>query len=190
MTVNGKSKGSQFERDISKTLSLWISNGSNANLLWRSQSSGGRATISAAKGVHLENQDGDISSTHEDSAEFSRHFVIECKFYKSLGLEQLVFRGTGPLQVFWFQVLRDSERTGKIPLLIAKQNNRPIILLTTARLGKVAPSRSVYFSHSRVYLFDFTEFLSWNYESVIQHLRNETRPVLLRRRSSSSPIST
>ena len=42
---NGKSKGNNFERNISRKLSLWLTNNESDNMVWRTDTSGGRSTI-------------------------------------------------------------------------------------------------------------------------------------------------
>jgi hypothetical protein len=47
----GKQKGSQFERDVCRELSLWVSHGKQEDVYWRSAMSGGRSTVAALKGA-------------------------------------------------------------------------------------------------------------------------------------------
>ena len=56
-------KGSSFERDISKRLSLWWTNGRNDAVFWRSSMSGGRATVRGRQGKETKYQSTDITYT-------------------------------------------------------------------------------------------------------------------------------
>jgi hypothetical protein len=124
----GHGKGSAFEREVAKALSLWLSKGSNPDLFWRTQASGARATQAAKSGRIIHGQGGDITSTHPDSEEFSSLFVIECKFYQDIGLVSAIVKGEGALLSFWKQVCGDAALAKKIPLLIVKQNRLPVLV--------------------------------------------------------------
>jgi hypothetical protein len=118
----GKTKGASFEREVCKQLSLWISQGKQEDVFWRSSMSGGRSTVAAAKGKRLATQAGDISCIHPAGQPFANRFLIECKFYADLGFQGLL-TGTGHLVDFWLTTRREANRCGKLPLLIAKQNH-------------------------------------------------------------------
>ena len=127
----GKSKGAAFERAICKELSLWLSRGKREDLLWRSAMSGGRSTVAARKGLTLKSQAGDISSIDKLSHSFIDTFYIECKFYRDLQLGSLI-KGSGKLFSFWDIAKKEARLYKKLPILIAKQNNHPIIVCLSA----------------------------------------------------------
>jgi hypothetical protein len=58
--VNGSRKGSAFEREICKKLSLWFSHGNREDLFHRTAGSGARSTVRAKKGKATANSAGDI----------------------------------------------------------------------------------------------------------------------------------
>lgn len=122
----GKSKGASFERQISKDLSLWVSNGKNQDVFWRSAMSGGRTTVAMKKGNKLSAQAGDLSSIHRLGHSLIDVFVIECKAYKSLNFESMI-KGKGHLLDFWKKVREEAVTHDKLPMLVGKQNNHPII---------------------------------------------------------------
>lgn len=124
----GKAKGSQFERLICKQLSLVMSGGERQDLYWRSAMSGGRATILANKGPMVDNQAGDISSISPVGSDLTRVFFLECKTYKTLDIPSLLYANKGNLAGFWAAAKRDAYKFGKRPLLIAKENRRPIMV--------------------------------------------------------------
>lgn len=130
MAVNGKQKGSSFERKICVDLSLWLSGGNSKDLFWRSAMSGGRSTVAMKKGEKLANQAGDVSAVHELGHRFTKDFYVECKFYKSLNFESLI-KGKGKLLDFWKVAQRESRSYGKEPILIGKQNQYPIVACLT-----------------------------------------------------------
>lgn len=126
-----KQKGAAFERRICRALSLWISEGKEEDLFWRSAMSGGRATLMTKKGKGASAQAGDISAIHPAAHVLTEHFVIECKHYANLHLQNLVYGGKGGIVEFWKQVCRDAKRNDKSPMLIAKQNRCPEIICLT-----------------------------------------------------------
>lgn len=76
----GKSqKGGQFERDISKQLSLWLTKGERDDIFWRSSQSGGRATERSKKGKKTAGSYGDITALDPIGHRFLEIFCIELK---------------------------------------------------------------------------------------------------------------
>jgi len=158
----GKQKGAQFERDACRRLSLWISTGKRKDIFWRSAMSGGRATVGLKQGDQLSAQAGDISLVDPLGASFINTFVVECKFYKDLKVQNLIFEGKSGLLEFWQQVNRDAVSHKKLPFLIAKQNNyREILCLNNAGFGKLLsrryhkPNVIVPTHEMNIFLFDY-----------------------------------
>ena len=126
----GKDKGSGFEREICEFLSLWISEGTRKDVFWRSASSGGRSTIALAHGKGaIEYAASDIAPVHPLAYRLLDLFAIECKFYGDLHLQDLPFPDrVSNIATFWKQVQKDSASVNRQPLLVAKQNRKPILL--------------------------------------------------------------
>ena len=114
--VDGRSKGLQFERDQARTISLWVSNNQNKNLLWRSAASGGRAT--AGHGV----QYGDLCAADSDwqGVEFIRNFCVELKRIREINPIKLLTNPKDELMGWWIKNWILSEKFGVNPLLIVK----------------------------------------------------------------------
>lgn len=127
--TNGKSKGSSFERDVCKALSRWVSAGEQEDIFWRSAMSGGRATVGRKTGKDLRRQAGDITAVAPEGHSLTEKYYIECKFYANLDITAFILKGKGKLGEFWRVCVAEAEHYGKDPLLIAKQNNQPIIVL-------------------------------------------------------------
>lgn len=72
-------KGSSFEREISKALSLWWSHGNNDAIFWRSTTSGARATQRRKNGLKTKNQNGDITATDPIGQDLLNITTIELK---------------------------------------------------------------------------------------------------------------
>lgn len=127
--MNGKQKGSEFERQICKKLSLWVTDGKRTDVFWRTAMSGGRATVANAKGESVR-QLGDITAVAPEGHALSNPLVLECKFYKTLDIASFIIAGKGKLATFWRQTARLAYKHGRQPWLIAKENHTPALLVT------------------------------------------------------------
>lgn len=90
-------KGSSFERQICKLLSMWWTHEERDDVFWRSCQSGGRATFRAQKGKTTFGSYGDIAAVDPIGLPLLKVFTIELKRGRSHGHpEDLVDRGNGP----------------------------------------------------------------------------------------------
>lgn len=124
----GKAKGSSFERKICAQLSLWITQGEKEDCLWRSAMSGGRATVAHKKG-QVVRQAGDICAVSPEGHQLADIVFIECKHVKDLALEGFFISGKNTLANFWRVAVQQAKRHNKTPLLIARQNRLPDLVL-------------------------------------------------------------
>lgn len=75
-------KGSAFEREICKRLSLWWTQDlpePRDDIFWRSSNSGGRATVRGKRGKKTANQYGDIAATDPIGLPLLQFVTIELK---------------------------------------------------------------------------------------------------------------
>lgn len=137
--MNSKQKGSNFEREVCKKLSLWLSYNQNDSLFWRSAMSGGRQTIGSKKGINRSNQAGDITAIDPLGQKLTDRFVIECKFYKNIQLHSLLFGNPKSNSIFEFWIVLNSKASdlNKDPMLIIKQNGMPALLCISEPLVKI-----------------------------------------------------
>jgi len=101
-------KGSGFEREVAKALSMWWSSYERDDIFWRSSNSGGRATARRKRGKTTQGQAGDIAATDPVGAPLMRWLSIECKDgYSIASLDRLVdsplSRGACTLKDFFAQ---------------------------------------------------------------------------------------
>ena len=125
----GKQKGSAFERKVCKLLSAWVSGGESEDLFWRSAMSGGRATVGHRSGKSHSRHAGDISATSREGHALTDYWYVECKAYRNLSIDSAMIKGTGSLIKFWDEAVAQAARYKKLPMLIAKQNQMPTIVL-------------------------------------------------------------
>ena len=126
----GKSKGGSFEREICQKLSKWVSYGERDDIFWRSAMSGGRATVGMKKGIKRTSQAGDITAIDPLGNKLTDKFVIECKFYKNIHIESMMFGKpkVGTILEFWTKLYKDSVKLNKDMMLVIKQNGWPVLL--------------------------------------------------------------
>jgi hypothetical protein len=74
-----KQKGSDFERQICKDLSLWWSGGERDDIFWRTSLSGGRATVRRKSGKKTDLQCGDISAIDPYGVPLIQQVTFELK---------------------------------------------------------------------------------------------------------------
>src|ERR1043166_5512869 len=127
--VNGKAKGSGFEREVCKALSKWVSKGKRQDIFWRSAMSGGRATVQHAKGISIR-QAGDICAVAPEGHVLTDRWFLECKHVKNLAIQSFLLYGTGALANFWKVAQQQARQHRKSPMIIARQNHLPIIVVT------------------------------------------------------------
>ncbi len=111
--INSKAKGSEYERKIARQLSQW----------WGEQFQ--RTPMSG--GLHWKNDNrvaGDIV-TPPDSV---YPFTTECKKREGWLLEQ-VLKGTGDVESWWEQSVKDGKRVDLKPILIFSKNFAPSYLM-------------------------------------------------------------
>lgn len=165
---NGKQKGASFERSVCKRLSLWISDLEKEDVFWRSAMSGGRATVykKAGKGDKAAGHAGDITATDEIGHKLTDLWCIECKYYKSLDVGTYVYSGAGKLASFWEQSVDQAVDTGKMPMLICKENYKPELLILCARGARKISSelhamcRISHPNQEPMYIFNFSDFIT------------------------------
>lgn len=75
----GKAKGSQYEREICETLSLWWTNNKRDDIFWRASNSGGRATVRGKKKKGTYGHYGDIAAVDPIGVALLDVMTIEVK---------------------------------------------------------------------------------------------------------------
>ena len=118
--ANGKQKGNSFEREVSKALSLWISEGKDKYLFWRSASSGAMAPRAGT-------DYGDITTMKPEGYPLIDKFTIECKRSKRWDLFTIMTSDKTPLNKWWEQTEKQSDEANNVPLLVFKLDRFPIM---------------------------------------------------------------
>jgi len=135
----GHAKGSAWEREVGKRLSLWLTNNQRPDIFSRNVLSGGSFTITAQQGKMSSRMPGDLMAAHPLAFNFLSKYSIECKHLASLGLEQFIYDSRGSSILYQINSLADgqAQAIGCRYLLIAKQNHKAPLLMCGARTGQL-----------------------------------------------------
>lgn len=175
--TTGKNKGSQWERDIAKYLTHWLTEQNLEYYFWRTPASGGMGTI-LPENTQLH---GDIIPLKEEANILCDKFCIELKTgYKEASLDKhLKTNKTDPIKSFWSQCISSANASYKNPLLIYKKKNQnPWAGISHNIFHKLESKFTGYkFIHLRwgielsdCYLFDMNTFFSIVTPEVIKEI--------------------
>lgn len=134
MPIGGR-KGSAFEREISKKLSLWWTDGKRDDVFWRSQTSGARATQRNKKGQKTFGQEGDIQAVDPIGQPLIDVCTIELKTgYSTTTIQDMIDSVPGRVsqfEKFVQQAIRECQHSDSYSwMLIFKRNQRqPMVFL-------------------------------------------------------------
>lgn len=135
-------KGADYEREISKKLSLWWTQNlpePRDDIFWRTAGSGAWATVRSRKGQSTANSQGDIKALDPIGQKFMDYFSVEIKrgYSNDISLLNILDgkSGTHALLEFWKQAERDRVNSGRYEaLLIFKRDRKNACVMITQHL--------------------------------------------------------
>jgi hypothetical protein len=142
-------KGSSFEREVAKQLSLWWSGGERDDLIWRTAMSGGRATVRHRQGKRTAGQAGDLTATDDQALPLFKLVAFELKRgYAQCTLSSLMDRSDSikPVEMErWIVQAKRSAKMGdcKYWMIIHKRNNKQTLAVFPRALLNYLQNRSV-----------------------------------------------
>lgn len=127
--MGGSHKGSSYEREICKQLSLWWSGGKRDDIFWRSSQSGGRATQRAKSGKSTFGSYGDIAAVDPIGQSLLKLVTIELKRGRSHGcpndlLDCKPSKKPKPFEQALQQAMDAGRRAGTNWLLVCRRDGR------------------------------------------------------------------
>ena len=144
--ANKASKGSAFEREVCKRLSLWWTqdedDGSRDDVFWRTSNSGGRATTRGKSGKKTKNQYGDVGATDLMGQPLLDLVTIEIKRgYNSSTIADLLDKPLGAAKQRyeeWIEKIIKTSEEAKTPywLLITRRDRRETIIVLLDDFGR------------------------------------------------------
>jgi hypothetical protein len=133
---NGKRKGNAFERKIAVSLSLWLSHGERDDLIWRTASSGGRATNRRKQNKNTSGQYGDLCATDPLANDLFKVFTIELKrgasSFTVMDLLDKPKKAAKQKYEEWFQQAQEEQigaNTLSWLLVVKRDKREPIVFL-------------------------------------------------------------
>lgn len=159
-----KRKGNSFENELAKKLSLWVTNGKREDVLERSPASGGKSTVHRKSGKDFGNIAGDLISVSRESQSLIDSFIIEAKHRADININPLIFgqeAKTGFLE-WWYYLLSECDTHKKLPMIIVKQNRKPVIIcLCETGISKLQCENLVFLSFKQlnIHIILFENFL-------------------------------
>lgn len=133
----GKAKGSAFEREVGKALSLWLTHGERPDIFARNVLSGGAFTVMEKAGKQSSRMPGDVMAAHPLGFDFLKRFSVECKHLKTIGLEAYLWdphAGTA-LGTIIELARRQAKGIGLAYMVVAKQNQRDALVFVDGNVG-------------------------------------------------------
>lgn len=136
----GANKGSSFEREICKELSLWWTDGDRDDIFWRTAGSGGRATNRMKRGLSTSGAYGDIMAVDASGADLLRLVCFELKRgYGQWCVLDAVDRrpGSKPSMVesFWMQASRSAlDANARYAVVIFRRDQKQTMIMSSEGL--------------------------------------------------------
>lgn len=124
-------KGSSFEREVCKKLSLWYSKGFSQDWFWRTPNSGGRATVASRKRSYKGNY-GDIGATCSEGEPLTKLCSFELKrgYPKANPSEMIDDNSGGTWKKFLLQAQSQAKKAGTPWWILITKRDRKEILIT------------------------------------------------------------
>ena len=138
-------KGDQFEREVSKELSLWWTEGERDDVFWRCSQSGGRATERRKKGLDTAYSQGDLTFIDPVGKPLIDYFIIELKRgytneIDPLSLLDKLDRSKQNTLFDWVdKAEKEKESCGRkeIMILFKRDRHKPCILLSEDETSRI-----------------------------------------------------
>lgn len=132
----GSSKGSGFEREIAKKLSLWWSGSVTDNIFWRTAISGARGTTRQRRGQDTTSLHGDLQAIVPSGQPLMDVFVIELKrgYGRWCALDLLDSKARKSVLARFMNQLYDSAGSAmRRPMLIVQRDRcSPLVFIPSA----------------------------------------------------------
>ena len=145
-------KGSAFEREFARKLSLWWSEGKADDWFWRLGGSGGRATNRAKSGRNTANGYGDIAAQCPEAQKLLNIVTFELKRgYNSTTIQDLIDKPNGPNQMrdFIEQARRSASLAGTpFWVLVFRRDLREELIVTNMTYGRISCLLYIDFENS------------------------------------------
>jgi hypothetical protein len=169
--MNGKRKGSGYERHISKMLTKWATGQSKEDYFWRTPNSGAQSTLV----VENHTVAGDVMPLKSEVM-FMEKLSIEAKRGYNDALIDKIFDNNkhNTVRGFWIQAIEASRVHEKYPVLIVKKDRREAWIGIPLDLNELLIERLSSLRHVNVKFEGLEEFISYNLDEFLEVVTFET----------------
>lgn len=133
----GGAKGAEWERQVGKQLSLWLTHDKHPDIFTRNVLSGGSFTMAERLQRATMRAPGDLMAASPLAFDFLRMFSVECKHLADIGLEAHFWDPQGATMLGEIIKLarRQARSIGCEYMVIAKQNRREPLIFVDGKMG-------------------------------------------------------
>lgn len=133
----GQAKGSAFERQTGKELSLWLTGGERGDIMSRNVLSGGRFTLMTAAGKVSSHMPGDLMAASPLGFAFLSKYAVECKHHRTMPLLQYLVdpKAGGELGKIIALARKQASAIGLEFLVVFKQNRVEPLAFASEKTG-------------------------------------------------------
>lgn len=181
---NRASKGSAFEREICKRLSLWWTEGlglePNENVFWRTSNSGGRSTILNRSGKKTNRHCGDICAIDPIGEPLMKELTLELKRgYARSSLMDMLDKPTGAKkQVYeeWIEQVKKSQKAaGSRDWMVIVKRDRRVPLCITSSPSEASDNVVAIYQDGKkpFYVLTLDNWLSMSDPEAIEYCNRE-----------------
>lgn len=166
--MSNKSKGSAFEREICKRLTIWLIGKDKPIQFWRSAASGGLATLNS-KNITVT---GDIQALTPEAMKIAKYISFEAKTgYKDATFDNFFKDNKSDiLRSFWIQCVSSARKSDKFAVLIFRKKGCQVIIgidenmfKKFSKYLKLMPKLEICYESKyelpKMVIFDFEKFL-------------------------------
>lgn len=133
----GREKGFEYEREVAKKLSRWLTNGATQDCIWRTPGSGARSHV--LQGSAAAQTSGDLmllDPSYPVARDFCDTFVVELKRRRILDWGLWLHQDQGEFPEWWSKLCKEAARVQRCPMLIARADRKPAVCMVPSIIAE------------------------------------------------------
>jgi hypothetical protein len=169
------SKGSQYERNTCRQLSLWWTNEKDDSSFWRTSQSGGRATTRAKQKLKTPNSYGDVGYLDVSGKPFIDKVLLELKrgYTKDISILDFLDKNKGePILLKWWNKAEKERKLAKrkyIFIIFRRDRHKSCVLIKGSLFGKIQDWFGTFnhnilhikYKNLKLVALELDKFLNW-----------------------------
>lgn len=133
----GREKGFEYEREVAKKLSRWLTDGATQDCIWRTPGSGARSHV--LQGSAAAQTAGDLmllDPSYPVARDFCETFVVELKRRRILDWGLWLYQDQGEFPAWWSKLCKEADRVQRCPMLIARADRKPAVCMVPSIIAE------------------------------------------------------